>query len=317
MKSVSLHKILFAAAFSFFIMAFAQQAVAQMPTINTSVNKKSILIGEQIQYRVEATVPSSQYQVAWFTVPDSLGNFLVAAKDAPDTLQKDGMIHYGQTLVITSFDSGTQVIPPLAIRLSSNFGDSSFDMRSDSVEVEVGWAPIDSIMPFHDIKGILPVAKESKWWLWAIGAILVLLLIYFLFRDKFKKKKGVFSEAKLPAYDEAMLALKELSEARLPEKNELKVFHSGLSDIFKRYLARKTNLSKMNLTTDELLLDLQKYPITRERLSTFAECLRMGNAVKFAKYIPPLNENQNCLEQTREMIEQLHSLEGKNTEDDL
>lgn len=316
MKSVSLHKCFL--AFSFFLLGFAREALAQMPTINTSVDKRKVLIGEQFRYRVEAALPSDEYQVKWFTVPDSLGSFVVVSPGTTDTLQKDGMIHYGQTLTLTSFDSGERVIPPLAIHMDGIRGDSSFDMVSDSVEMVVAWTPLDSVKPFHDIKGILPVSKASKWWwLWVLGGLVILATLYLLLRKKFRKKSKLFTEPELPDYEEAMLAFRKLSEEKLLEKQKFKEFHLGLSDIFKRYLSRKTGVSMMNLMTEELLLELQKYPISREVLSELGGCLKMGNAVKFAKYTPPLYENEKCLDKTKEMIEKLHALEGKSADHDL
>ena len=42
--------------------------------------------------------------------------------------------------------------------------------------------------------------------------------------------------------------------------------------------------------------------LSKEQLAAFANCLRMSNAVKFAKYIPSRDESEKCLQQTREMI---------------
>ena len=72
----------------------------------------------------------------------------------------------------------------------------------------------------------------------------------------------------------------------------------SLNDIFQG--KRKTY--KMNLTSDEILMELDDYDSGKEQLFAFANCLRMSSAVKFAKYIPPQNESEKCFEQTKEMI---------------
>lgn len=54
----------------------------------------------------------------------------------------------------------------------------------------------------------------------------------------------------------------------------------------------------MQYTSDEILMDINEYGLNKEQLSSFAGILRMSNAVKFAKYIPPDKESENCLLQT-------------------
>ena len=108
--------------------------------------------------------------------------------------------------------------------------------------------------------------------------------------------------SKLSPYEEAMQSLTDLQQQQLLQKNEVKEYHTRLSEIFKRYLSRKLKTYKMNLTSDEILMELDKYEPGKEQLFAFANCLRMSSAVKFAKYIPPQNESEKCLEQTKEMI---------------
>ena len=55
----------------------------------------------------------------------------------------------------------------------------------------------------------------------------------------------------------------------------------------------------------------------KNRLLTFANCLRMGNAVKFAQYIPPAYENEKCLSQTKEMITAINQIINKKPESDI
>ncbi len=42
--------------------------------------------------------------------------------------------------------------------------------------------------------------------------------------------------------------------------------------------------------------------------------LRMSSAVKFAKYIPPKNDSEECLSQTREMIKKINNHQNMKTE---
>jgi len=299
---------------------FSAKNTSAQITVKTSVDKNNILIGQQINFRVSTTMPDNTYRLSWFSIPDSIGNFNVITTNKIDSNFTNGTLNFSQNIVLTSFDSGRQVIPPLTLTAATLDGDSTFDVYTDSVGINVTYSPTDSIMPFHDIKNIIEVKNSFPWWAWmlvALGVILLIILILFLFKY-FKKEKdtGIF-ESKLSPYDEAMQSLNNLEKDNLLEQNKFKEYHSRLSDIFKRYLSRKTNSYQLHLTTDELLIEINGLDLSKESISNFANCLRMGNAVKFARYIPPAYENEKCLVQTKEMITAINNIVNKKQEDGI
>ena len=297
-----------------------QTTSAQPPTIKTTVDKNEILIGQQINYHVETSMPDNTYRLSWFSVPDSFGNFIAITKNKIDSNFSNGNLNFSQDIILTSFDSGRQVIPPLTLTAATLDGDSTFNLYTDSIAINVTYSPTDSIMPFHDIKNIIEVKKTFPWWAWVlVGLGIVLLIIWILFLLKFfKKKKDIkIFESKLSPYDESMQLLNDLEKENLLQQNKFKEYHSRLTEIFKRYLSRKTNTYQLHLTTDELLIELNGFDLPKEQISTFANCLRMGNVVKFAKYIPPAFENEKCFSQTKEMIIAINNIVNKKPEDDL
>ena len=302
-----------------FLFSF-QNADAQLPTVKTSVDKNNILIGQQINYRVQFSMPDNTYRLGWFSMPDSVGNFNVITRNKIDSSFSNGNLNFSQDIILTSFDSGRQVIPPQTLSVSTFDGDSTFNLFTDSIAINVTYSPTDSIMPFHDIKNIIEVKKSFPWWAWALVALgIILLIIWILFLFKFfKKKKDVkIFESKLSPYDEAMQSLNDLEKEDLLQQNKFKEYHSRLSDIFKRYLSRKTNTYQLHLTTDELLMELNGFDLSKEQISNFAGSLRLGNAVKFAQYIPPAYENENSFLQTKEMITAINNIVNKKPEDGI
>jgi len=306
-----------------FIMGFlfsVQTTFAQLPTVKTTVDKNDILIGQQINYHVETSMPDNTYRLGWFSVPDSFGNFIAITKNKIDSNFSNGNLNFSQDIILTSFDSGRQVIPPLTLTAVTLDGDSTFNLFTDSIAINVTYSPTDSIMPFHDIKNIIELKKTFPWWAWVlVGLGIMLLVIWILFLFKFfkKKKDTKIFESKLSPYDESMQLLNDLEKENLLQQNKFKEYHSRLTDIFKRYLSRKTNTYQLHLTTDELLIELNGFDLSKEQISNFANCLRMGNAVKFAKYIPPAFENEKCFSQTKEMITAINNIVNKKPEDDL
>jgi hypothetical protein len=295
-------------------------SVAQLPQVKVSVDKNNILIGQQINYHVETSMPDNTFRLNWFSIPDSLGTFVVVSKNKIDSSTSNGNLIFSQDITLTNFDSGRQVIPSLKSIVSPLDNDSTFNFYTDSIPINVSYSPLDSIEPFHDIKTIIEVQNAWPWWVWGIiilGALLLIALIIFLVK-RFKKKKDTTSlfTSNLSPFDEAMESLSVLEKENLLVNNKVKEFHTRLSDIFKRYLSRLTNTNKLYLTTDEILIELPEYNLSKNDIANFANCLRMGNAVKFAQYIPPTFENEKCFSEIKNIITIINN-QPKKTESDL
>ena len=266
----------------------SEYSFAQSPTVKTSVDKNEILIGQQIHYKVETSMPDNTYRLTWFSMPDSFGNFVPILKNKIDSSYSNGNLNFSQQITITSFDSGRQVIPPLALSFSTLDTDSTFNIFTDSIPVNVTYAPADSVLPFHDIKNIIEVKKTFQWWIWAliaVGVILLALLIIYFVRKSRKKKETEIFESKLSPYEEAMQFLDELQKENLLEKNEFKEYHTRLSDIFKRFLSRKTNTYQMHLTTDELLMELNELQVFKRKNRKFCRMFTNGKCSEVCKII--------------------------------
>ena len=300
-----------------FLISTSFSTFAQLPQIQTSVDKKNILIGQQLQYIVRSTMPDNTYRLSWFAIPDSFAHFEVVSKDKIDTSQQNGNLVFSQTYLLTNFDSGLQVIPPVSLKFETLNGDSAFSMFTDSILINVGYSPADSVLPFHDIKTIMEVQAANPWWYWAVaGLVALIILLLIIFRKKIFKKKQKPEEvfqSKLSPYDEATQSLDALKGKMDSEGVNIKQIHSELSHIFKRYFSRINNQSVLHYTSDELLVSLSAYPELKNNFASFANALRMGDAVKFAKYFPDSYSNRDCIDQVSQMINAIHQMK-KNTE---
>jgi len=324
LKKSVYHKSLVTLFFLLGSLLFIQNIFAQPPSVKATVDQSNILIGGQLRYSVSTSMPDNTYRLSWFNIGDTIGHFHVVRENKIDSTNPNGNINFSQDITLTSFDSGRQVIPPLIINMETLEGDSSFNLVTDSIAIQVAYSPIDSVATFHDIKSIIEVKKEWAWWWWAIlGVALILLFFWIRFLIKFfkKKKEPDIFKSKLSPFDEAMQSLQELDKEELLQNNEpdsyrVKAYHTRLTDIFKRYVSRKTKMYKMHLTSDEMLMELGDYNLSKDQVSAFANCIRMGNAVKFAKFIPAQHESETCLQQTKEMIIEINKSLNLKTESD-
>ena len=294
---------------------FSNLAYGQIPVIKTSVDKNEILIGQQIRYRVEVSFPQNKYLLKWFSFPDKMNGFEVVSREEIDTSTNSGLNTFGQTMILTNFDSGRRYVPALVLEVLPQEEGKPFTMLTDSILVNVKHSPLDSIQPFHDIKSIIEVKDEWEWWRWAImiaGIILLISGLAWIIKRMNKKKEATeLPESKVPPYEEAIDSLEALEKEQLLEKGQVKEYHVRLSNIFKRYLSRKMKANKMHLTTDLLLIDLNTSGLDKDQMSVLANSLYLGNAVKFAQFIPPAYQSVSCMQVIKQNISDINHLIDK------
>jgi len=299
--------VIFSIVFSF--------ADAQKPGLATLVNKRNILIGEPLQYNVQARLPLNTYKVTWPNIPDSIAHFEVIERYKIDSVESNGLLYLKHIITLTSFDSGIRTIPPFVVSFNPLSGGPAFNLLTDSIKINVSFSPMDSIKPFHDIKTIIAVKDEWPLWMWiaaVLSFLLLIFLVYYLFKNSRKKKPKTLFASKLSPLEEAIQSLNELQKQQLLDRGEVKEFYSRLGEIFKRYISRRTNSNLLILTSNEILITLNEIGVSKENIGLTANNLRMADAVKFAKYVPGKIESDEAFTNTKNVIQQIdQSLNSK------
>ncbi len=296
--------------FTLVLFTISINLFSQSPSVKTFINKQDILIGEQINYKVVATVPTGLYSANWFVVPDSMPHFELVDKNKIDTTIENGNTILQQTLTFTSFDSGRWATPTFTIQLTPANDKKIQTLTTDSFTINVAYTAADTTNQLRDIKPIMDVeVKNYLWYYIGAAALLALLAAFFLWRyfKKRKKQPALQLNGKLSAYDEAMQELEKLKTLNLQQHDDIKQFHTKLAAIFKWYISRKQQLSVMNKTTGDVLVHLTHNKVSKETVAAAATALRMGDAVKFAKYIPAAEETNDCFAKIKETIHYIHS----------
>ena len=277
----------------FLLLSFVVNA--QTPSLSTSIDKREILIGEHLHYKVQTSFPANAYKLNWLSIPDSIDHFEMVERPKVDSSENGGMLNVKRIIILTSFDSGVRTIPSFVVNFEPFTSDTAFKLFTDSIKINVLYSPMDSTKTFHDIKTIIEVKDEWPFWMWiaaGLSALLLVGLIYYFIKNLTKKKPQGDFISKLSPLEEAMQSLNEMQKQQLLAKGEIKQFHTRLSDIFKRYISRKTGFDLFALTTDEILIRVSEINISKENNVLIANSLRMSDAVKFAKYIPGNPESE-------------------------
>jgi hypothetical protein len=286
----------------------ATPAVVQSPlVIKATVDKQQILIGQPIQLMLEVTAPAGSSGVVWPEL-DSLPHFEWVEKHPVDSVIHPDSRYYRQYLTVTSFDSGAWAIP----RLPFIAGNKKY--FSDSVRIEVGYTKIDPNKDYHDIKDIIDVPNPwAKWIVWVVALVTIgaLALVVWLVRKKkiWKILGGAAAAApRLSPYEEAIRQLEELEKQHLPENGSVKVYYTRLGEIFRYYLFRQMGISSLAETSEELIGQIRRLPVSGQQFAEMAEMLRMSDFVKFAKYQPGISDSEQHFRVIRRSIETLDKI---------
>jgi hypothetical protein len=276
---------------------------AQQVRVKAGVDKTTILIGEPVKLNLEATIPAGT-NFTWFKT-DTIPHFDIIEQGKADSSRDEGNDIYRQQIIITSFDSGSWTIPAFVLQA----GKKKF--KTDTLSINVTYSPDDTTKSYHDIKDIIAVKNPGNPYIpWIIGAVALLALagiIYFLRKKKPAPKPVQKPVSKLPPLEEAMQALDELRKEDLPRKGEIKQYYTRLNDILRWYVFRKFGFASLEKTNDELVMQLRQTRLSHPDYTTLAQALRMADFVKFAKYTPSHEEQEEAFQVIKNSISRLEA----------
>lgn len=279
-----------------FPMLYAQE-------VKVETNTKNIKIGEQIQYKVSVETPADT--PVSFPEGQTFAPLEMVKTRAADTLRDGGKYRLVKEYYLTQFDEGKYTIPSQKIRINNK------DYFTDSLLVEVHTVAIDTLkQPLYDIKPIQEVKKPFTsygWILTIIAAVLLLLIVAFVYFVFIRKKKFPFlqTQKKLPPFDRAIQDLKELQNSKYLIQSQHKEYYTRLTDIVKAYLEEEIHILAKESTTDELLTKINllqekgKLNLNQETITNLKRVLQTADLVKFAKNKP----SDDNAEYDRETIE--------------
>jgi hypothetical protein len=140
---------------------------------------------------------------------------------------------------------------------------------------------------FHDTaKPLIAISNGWMWLLWALAAVTVLALAYFLWKQLTKKGAAPLAPP-VPPHIRARRAL----ERALSLISEPKPFTTLVSDTVRTYLEERFDFRAPERTTEEFLYELQNSKhLTTDQKASLADFLSQCDLVKFAKYEPTETE---------------------------
>ena len=267
---------------------------------SSSLSKDSILVGEQFVWSTVLSVPQEKELVF-----EPYAN-IVTVEKAPvdvvhdwklDTLSiKNGIMEMEARLLLTSFDSGYYKLP-LMLLMSAD-GDTVY---LDSPFLDVTNIQIDTAnFVMHPIKGQIGYPVTVKEVLpWILIGLFVIAAAYLLYRYvKYRRENRDFFGKPIvadPPHIVALRALDKLRSEKLWQNGKEKVYYTGITDTLRVYIERRYGVGAMEMTSAEIMKSLSDKQIEEKCYNELDELFKTADLVKFAKYVPGVQENEDAI----------------------
>ena len=158
----------------------------------------------------------------------------------------------------------------------------------------------------RDVKA--PVAFPSRHiLLWILLTLLIIsAVVYFYYSRKgAKRAKKLSPEVFKTAWEKAYERLEALAQSGLLEQGDFAAYYMRLSDIIRRYMEDRFQIRAPEMTTEEFLNYLRNAPaLNVQQGGVLADFLSSCDMVKFAKYLPRVEEARKNTQLARRIVDE-------------
>lgn len=288
------------AVFTAFLLFSAVRAEAQ-DILGARVSRDTILIGDQIEWTSDIQVPRGMSvridSMSGYVVPgvELIGDFVI------DTVERGKEYSRVRTkATITSFDSGSYVLPPLVVYICR--GENAVDtLRLPEVPLEVTTVPIDTTT--YEIYDIRPQFRYPVTFAevlpWLAGAIALAALAVVICRlvARRRKNRPLFGKP-TPQDPPHIVALRDLDRIRgekLWQSGNQKQYYTEITDTLRVYIEKRFGIKTIERTSGEILVDLSTKDVQPSDYESLKDLFGTADLVKFAKYTATEAENENAV----------------------
>ena len=205
---------------------------------------------------------------------------------------------YAYTLTSLPEQPGEYVLPEFIVTYRTETGE----------EKQVSISPTN-IFVLNPNTGNLAVRTDYRFLILPaiISVVMVLsgLAVFLILRYRSSRRREKLSLIPPPLPEEVVRKeLGEIQAMKLPVKGEFKQYYTLLSESIRKFLGAEFGFPVLERTTEEVVHDIQHHDVpdrVKERTGKF---LYEADMVKFAKYIPLLEEADAAMEQALKIVDE-------------
>ncbi|MCC8019084.1 MAG: hypothetical protein LIO85_04860 [Rikenellaceae bacterium] len=282
----------------------------------------SVGIGDTVTLRVEITKDILQIVALGEINREMLEGqpIELVSQTELDTVRQDGrQVKLRKDITFQVFDEGYLDLGWMpAFYLDKNIADTIWSV--DSLVLMVGTYQIDTLtQTIHDIRGVMDTpmvfGEYGGYLLWCLLGLAVIAagLWYWFTR---RRNLTMFGKPKVvdPPHVVAIKALESLHNQKLWQNNRHKQYYTGITDILRQYMEDRWHIGAMEMTSDEILVALSDRELPEKGYRDLGEILRTADLVKFAKFVPEAEQNENMFTYAYYFVEETKPTEIENPE---
>jgi hypothetical protein len=281
--------------------------------ITFTAAKNELTVGDPVQLTLEVKHPAGyQVIIPSLGVGQNWGDFEVRSQSQAETLANpDGSETTRQTIEVTLFAPGAFQTPPLTLTIRDNEEQIS-EENTPPVSLTVTPVLAKDDETLLDIKPQAQLAVPPRW-PWLLAGLPVAGLLgwgsWRLWRRLVQRRSApaLVIDARLP-YQVAFDELARIDHLKLPEQGQFKEHYTLVTDCLRRYLEQQHQVRAFDRTTTELRTSLKQSALALEHTRRLLDLFSEGDLVKFAKFIPALEQARQLTHQARQLVAETHPI---------
>ena len=288
---------------------FAGFAVAQNHvSVNAEIDSCQRLIGEQARIKLKVGVDANKRALLPQFDKEIIEGVEIVEKLPNDTqILNDGKrLLITEEYVVTSFDSALYAIPPFEVLVDGE------PFYSEELALAVYMMPVDTtnLEQFFPPKDIWAVELTWDDYKGSVGYSLLFILLAAILAwvtIRYINNKPIIRivklKPKLPAHVVALNEMERIkSDAGWRTAGSSKEYYTAITDALREYMNERFAFNATEMTTAEIIDELLKIK-DKESLRDLRDILETADLVKFAKFNPPMNENDRNLLNAIEFVD--------------
>lgn len=270
------------------------------PRVTTRLTPDTIMIGDQLHLQIDIDKDVAQeIQLPQFDKNKMTEQIEVVGIPTVDTLERDArQVKLRINYTLTSFDQGTHDIQGFPIVYSNGEATDTvfssqrlrlvvrtFEIDTTKQQIVDIKSPIETPLLFAEIKDYVIYGS--------LAAILLAGIIYLIVRYVAKRKGHVRQRPDEPPHITAIRLLEKLQSEKLWQNGNAKEYYSRLTDILRLYMQGRYAVWAMEMTTPEIITAMSEHN-SDKLISKLKELFTLADLVKFAKWTPSPEENEQA-----------------------
>ena len=254
--------------------------------LSVSTDTSSAAIGDLIKFRIQTEFLGDNYLV----IPETQFNEPLEVRQLEPLYNENGKIT-GIDYILSVWDTGTVVIPAIAVNVFKPDSTLEFVVKTDSLEINVvSMIAKTGSQSMRPIKGPVPVSR-----MWPMTTIILVLLLtgilYGLYVIYGKRIPSEYIEVETvqsikQADEMALEKLNHLKNSKYLQSGEIKKFYIQLSYILREYVENSVYIKTLEMTTEEIKQYRSVIPFDRDQLGIWMDILQRADLSKYAKSDP-------------------------------